>query len=80
MPPTSYAAHIDRETRNAFNELLALEQLAALPAEGLMRVLRSLPPSLLTTALQTFEISAASENRGRDGWGFHVNSLRPGSR
>jgi len=80
MPPTSYAAHIDRETRNAFNELLALEQLAALPAEGLMRVLRSLPPSLLTTALQTFEISAASGNRGRDGWGFHVNSLRPGSR
>lgn len=80
MPPTSYAAHIDRETRNAFNELLALEQLAALPAEGLMRVLRSLPPSLLTTALQTFEISAASGSRGRDGWGFHANSLRPGSR
>lgn len=80
MMPTPHATHIDRQTRNAFNELLALEQLAALPAEGLMRVLRSLPPPLLTAALQTFEISAASRSPGRDGWGSHADSHRPGSR
>jgi hypothetical protein len=52
MPPTPFSSHLDRETRNAFNELLALDRLAALPVSGLLRVLKSLPPQLLKAALE----------------------------
>jgi hypothetical protein len=44
-------AHIDWETRNAFNELLAMDRLSALPVASLLRVLKTLPQPLLEAAL-----------------------------
>ena len=42
--------HIDRETRNAFNELLLMEQLSALPVGSLLRVLQTIPSAVLAAA------------------------------
>ena len=55
MPPISRTIHIDRETRNAFNELLIMEQLSRLPVGGLLRVLQTIPQAVLEVALQAHE-------------------------
>ena len=50
MSTSSRLLHIDRETRNAFNELLLMEQLSALPVGSLLRVLQTIPPAVLAAA------------------------------
>ena len=50
MSTASRLLHIDRETRNAFNELLLMEQLSALPVGSLLRVLQTKPPAVLAAA------------------------------
>lgn len=52
---------LDRETRNAFNELLVMDGLSALPVGGLLRVLQTIPAPVLEAAL-----SAASRSPCRD--------------
>ena len=44
--------HFDRETRNAFNELLVMEQLSKLPVGAVLRVLQTIPLPVLEVALQ----------------------------
>ena len=75
MSTASRLLHIDRETRNAFNELLLMEQLSALPVGSMLRVLQTIPVAVLEAAL-----SGASRSPCRDGTDFHANSHRPGSR
>lgn len=67
--------HIDRETRNAFNELLAMEQLSKLPVGGLLRVLQTIPVAVLEVA-----VSEASRSPCPDGSGWRDRAPRPGSR
>lgn len=67
--------HIDRETQNAFNELLLIDGLSTLPVGSLLRVLQTIPAPVLQAAL-----SGASRNPSRDGLGCHASSHRPGSR
>lgn len=50
MSAASRLLHIDRETRNAFNELLLMEQLSALPVGSLLRILQTIPPVVLAAA------------------------------
>jgi hypothetical protein len=50
MSTASRLLHIDRETRNAFNELLLMEQLSALPVGSLLRVLQTIPSAVLAAA------------------------------
>lgn len=50
MSAASRLLHIDRETRNAFNELLLMEQLSALPVGSLLRVLQTIPYAVLAAA------------------------------
>ncbi len=50
MSTAARTPHIDRETRNAFNELLLMEQLSALPVGGLLRVLQTIPVAVLAAA------------------------------
>jgi len=66
---------IDRETRNAFNELALMDQLSRLPVGGLLRVLQTIPLPVLEAA-----VSGASRSPCRDGSGWRDGSLRPGSR
>lgn len=66
---------IDRETRNAFNELLLMQALSQLPVGGLLRVLKTIPGPVLEEAL-----SAASRSPCPDAWGSHGRSLPRGSR
>ncbi|MFO1133077.1 MAG: hypothetical protein U1E16_13825 [Hyphomicrobiales bacterium] len=61
MSPTPFTSHLDLEIRNAFNELLALDRLAALPVAGLLRVLKSLPPPLLKAALKDTAATYAND-------------------
>ena len=75
MSITARTPGIDRETQNAFNELLLMDQLSQLPVGGLLRVLQTIPPQVLQAAL-----SAASRNPCRDASGWHGNSPPPGSR
>ncbi len=42
---------IDRETRNAFNELVLMEALSAMPVGGLLRVLKTIPSAVLEAAV-----------------------------
>jgi len=42
---------IDRETRNAFNELVLMEALSAMPVGGLLRVLKTIPQPVLEAAV-----------------------------
>ena len=51
MSPSPQSTHIDRETRNAFNELLVIDRLSALPTASLLRVLKTLPAPLLEAAI-----------------------------
>ena len=66
---------IDRETRNAFNELLLMDELSRLPVSGLLRVLQTIPPQVLQAA-----VSEASRSPCRDASGCHARSLPRGSR
>ena len=75
MSTAARLPHIDRETHNAFNELLVMEQLSKLPVGGVLRVLQTIPVAVLEAAL-----SGASRSLCRDGTDFHANSHRPGSR
>jgi hypothetical protein len=50
MSTASRLLHIDRETRNAFNELLLMEQLSALPVGSVLRVLQTRPSAVLAAA------------------------------
>jgi hypothetical protein len=50
MSTASRLLHIDRETRNAFNELLLMEQLSTLPVGSLLRVLQTIPSAVLEAA------------------------------
>lgn len=75
MPVAVRLPCLDRETRNAFNELLLMEELSQLPVSGLLRVLKSIPEAVLEAAL-----SGASRSPCRDGSGGHGRSLPPGSR
>ena len=75
MTTVAATAHIDRETRNAFNELLLMDGLSKLPAGRLLRVLQTIPVQVLEVA-----ISEASRSPCRDGSGFRASSLQRGSR
>ena len=75
MTTVASTAHISRETRNAFNELLLMDGLSKLPAGGLLRVLQTIPVQVLEAAL-----TGASRSPCRDGWGCHANSLPRGFR
>lgn len=75
MTPVAATAHIDRETRNAFNELLLMDGLSKLPAGGLLRVLQTIPVQVLEAAL-----TGASRSPCRGGSGFRASSLPRGSR
>ena len=75
MSITARKPHIDRETQNAFNELLLMDELANLPVGGLLRVLKTIPAAVLEVAL-----SEASRSPCRDASGWHGNSPPPDSR
>ena len=75
MPSAAPLPHIDRETRNAFNELLVMDQMSRMPVAAILRVLQTLPAPVLQIAL-----SAASQSPYRGASGHHANSHPPGSR
>ena len=75
MSITARPPLIDRETHNAFNELLLIDGLSSLPIGGLLRVLKTIPATVLEAAL-----SEASRSPCRDASGWHGNSPPPGSR
>jgi len=75
MSTAASLPHIDRETRNAFNELLAMEQLSKLPVGGLLRVLQTIPVTVLEAA-----VSGASRSPCPDASGWRDRSRPPGSR
>lgn len=70
MPAAACHRHIDRETRNAFNELLMMDQLAQLPVGSVLRVLQTIPVPVLEAAL-----SASCRSPCRDGSGWHARLL-----
>ena len=51
MSTATSTAHIDRETRNAFNELVLMDALSAMPVGGLLRVLKTIPSAVLEAAV-----------------------------
>jgi hypothetical protein len=75
MPAAAHPGHFDRETRNAFNELLLMDQLSKLPVSGLLRVLQTIPAPVLEAA-----VSAVSRSPCRDGSGWQDRSPPPGFR
>ena len=52
---------IDRETRNAFNELVLMQALSAMPVGGLLRVLKTIPSAVLEAAVA--DLQQDSRNR-----------------
>ena len=50
---------MDRETRNAFNELVLMQALSTMPVGGLLRVLKTIPPAVLKAA--ALEAAAADQ-------------------
>lgn len=75
MTILAHHAHFDRETRNAFNELLVMDQISAMPVAAVLRVLKTIPAPVLEAAL-----SAASRSPSRDASGCHAGSHPQGSR
>lgn len=51
MASAQGTTHIDCETRNAFNELLVMEQLSRMPVAGVLRVLKTIPVQVIAAAL-----------------------------
>ena len=75
MSTASRLLHIDRETRNAFNELLMMEQLSALPVGSLLRILQTIPVAVLEVA-----VNGACRSPCPDGSGWRDRAPPPGSR
>jgi len=75
MSATTRHAHFDRETRNAFNELLVMDQMSRMPVASILRLLQTIPAPVLEAAL-----SAASRSPCRDASGWRDRHPLPGSR
>lgn len=75
MSSATPSIRLDRETRNAFNELVLMDELARLPVGGLLRVLQTIPGPVLEVAL-----SEVSQSPSRDVSVRREHSLQQGFR
>ena len=75
MSSATPSIRLDRETRNAFNELVLMDELARLPVGGLLRVLQTIPGPVLEVAL-----SEVSRSPSRDVSVRREHSLQQGFR